>query len=493
MSPIAVGGATSTAGAVLADCHECRTGDLESLERARFFPRQLVGPDDLTADQRYFREKHRRHNRLLHGWGIVCGVRVRAVDRCKVAVEAGYVLGPYGDEIVVPAEVTVDVCREDLDGFAVCGPADRWCSDVRAERPSDQPLYLAIRACERPVRPVRVLSCGCGCDDSECEYSRTREGYAIKVLTELPDGYKTPMTPPGAAGLVAALSCTTGRRGACPPCPKEPWVILADLAIDGDESVLVQCDPHRRYVVSFAEYWFACGGKEGVRPTLFHAMLGEAPASAAGAYALVAEDLPSDRPPAASVAVRLADRWVTVPASFEVKRDDTYGTLLAREGAKAYGDPATGDSYTLSELYAAAGVDPAAPVGSVTEALAPLEGRRLDIEGLRVVHAGLNELLDSRGVDRLRAEHADLPAAAPSLPAVELTGVAPGSPLGGALADTTIADVAGQDRDAFVAKAAEGVAEGQRDAVRRQAAEVHAAATRVARLAAGWHGDEAPG
>ena len=26
-----------------------------SLERTRFFPRQLVGPDDLTQDQRYFR------------------------------------------------------------------------------------------------------------------------------------------------------------------------------------------------------------------------------------------------------------------------------------------------------------------------------------------------------------------------------------------------------------------------------------------------------
>ncbi|HEY7619990.1 MAG TPA: hypothetical protein VH834_09465 [Solirubrobacteraceae bacterium] len=463
---------------------------IDTLERARFFARQLVGPDDLTADQRYFREKHRRHNRLLHGWGIVCGVRVRAVDRCKVAVEAGYVLGPYGDEILVPEEVTVDVCKEDLDGFAVCGPADPWCSDVRPERPSDQPLFLAIRACERETRPVRVVSCGCGCDDSECEYSRIRDGYAIKVLTDLPDGYTTPMTPPGAAGLLGALSCTLGRRGACPACPTDPWVILADLVIDGDENVQVSCDPHRRYVVSFAEYWFACGAKEGLSPNLLHVMLGERPTGKE--YALVAEDAPADRPPAASVAVRLADRWVSMPATFEVKRGDTYGSLLAREGARTYGDPATGDSYTLSELYAAAGVDPAAPVGSVTEALAPLEGRSLDVEGLRVVQSGLRELLDRRGAERLHAEHADLPAAAGSLPAVELTGVAAKSPLGGALADATIADVAGQDRDAFVEKVAEGVPDRQRAAVRRQAAEVHAAATRVARLAAGWHAGEQP-
>src|SRR4029079_15011016 len=36
--------------------------DAAALERTRFFPRQLVGPDDFTTDQRYFRDKHRRHN-----------------------------------------------------------------------------------------------------------------------------------------------------------------------------------------------------------------------------------------------------------------------------------------------------------------------------------------------------------------------------------------------------------------------------------------------
>ena len=42
-------------------------GNVPSLERTRFFPRQLVTPDDLTQDQIYFRDTHRRHNRMLHG------------------------------------------------------------------------------------------------------------------------------------------------------------------------------------------------------------------------------------------------------------------------------------------------------------------------------------------------------------------------------------------------------------------------------------------
>src|SRR3954467_14225095 len=88
-------------------------------ERTRYFPRQLVAAADLTQDQIYFREKSRRHNRLLHGWGIVCGVEVRASKAPgSVDVNAGYVLGPLGDEIVVDEMVTVDLTRQNLDGDA---------------------------------------------------------------------------------------------------------------------------------------------------------------------------------------------------------------------------------------------------------------------------------------------------------------------------------------------------------------------------------------
>jgi hypothetical protein len=106
-------------------------------ERTRFFPRQLITPDDMTQDQLYFREKSRRHNRMLHGWGVVCGAWVRPGEGdCEVIVEPGYVLGPYGDEIVIDDEITIDLCREDPDGNAIspCGDVDPWCSDVRISR-----------------------------------------------------------------------------------------------------------------------------------------------------------------------------------------------------------------------------------------------------------------------------------------------------------------------------------------------------------------------
>src|SRR5688500_6283212 len=90
----------------------CASSTLRGLERTRFFPRQLVTPDDLTQDQDYFREKLRRHNRLLHGWGVLCGACVRrGRGTCEAVIDPGVILGPFGDEIVIDRAVTIDVCR----------------------------------------------------------------------------------------------------------------------------------------------------------------------------------------------------------------------------------------------------------------------------------------------------------------------------------------------------------------------------------------------
>ena len=48
------------------------------------------------------RELIRRHNRMLHGCGVVSGCLVRATEAdWTVRIEPGYALGPQGDEIIV--------------------------------------------------------------------------------------------------------------------------------------------------------------------------------------------------------------------------------------------------------------------------------------------------------------------------------------------------------------------------------------------------------
>ena len=180
-----------------------------TLQRPRYFPRQLITPEEMNLEATYFRDRMRRHNRLLHGWGVVCGAAVCPVprtasdgawydvqplsehkasyDECapcdgwepwKVVVTPGYILGPYGDEIVIAAPVTVDLrrrCTPGLSGADSCRSPDPWCSDVTAPG-ADSPLFVAVRYEEVMSRPVRIPAAGCGCEDLECDYSRWCDG-----------------------------------------------------------------------------------------------------------------------------------------------------------------------------------------------------------------------------------------------------------------------------------------------------------------------------
>jgi hypothetical protein len=259
-------------------------------ERTRYYPRQLVSAADLTQDQLYFREKSRRHNRLLHGWGIVCGAEVRVSTQpgC-VDVNAGYILGPYGDEIVIDDIVTVDLSARNADGDATngCVPPDPWCAEVKVAPPANQPIYLAVAYTEYPCVPVQTVTsgCGCGCEETACEYSRWRDSYRIRVLDTLPGTYPAPMTPPSP---LIAFNCRSGFEATnaylaqqlqinqpanpnppqgnipalcecpqCSPCPTSPWVILADITVKPDQ-IIVDCNSHRRYVASFRDFFYMC-------------------------------------------------------------------------------------------------------------------------------------------------------------------------------------------------------------------------------------------
>jgi hypothetical protein len=208
----------------LAGCLETDGG---TLERVRYFPRQLLTADDLTADSEYFREKMRRHNRHLHGWGTVCGLAVSAAPTAelpwRVRISAGYALGPYGDEIYVAKPLTLDLAR--------CGPGAVTdpCAPEHLHKPSSTvggAIFVAIKYAECLSRPVRALSAGCGCEDEACEYSRVRDSFQIECLAELPASHQ-----PQPDGLSLCDLINLKQLPVCPPCPAEPWVILAKITL----------------------------------------------------------------------------------------------------------------------------------------------------------------------------------------------------------------------------------------------------------------------
>jgi hypothetical protein len=211
----------------------------EQLERVRYFPRQLLTADDMRAEQEYFREKHRRHNRYLHGWGVVCGLAVEPVKDAKTwtaRVYPGYAVAPQGDEILI------DDCRDvDLKLGATPDPCTvRWpcppVGDMPGRRDGLATIYIAVRYAECFSRPVRVHPAGCGCDESACEYSRVRDSYEIKVLWKLPDSHVNAAKDDKAwCDVVKQMPPEMRRHPSlfpvppCPECVLEPWVVIATV------------------------------------------------------------------------------------------------------------------------------------------------------------------------------------------------------------------------------------------------------------------------
>jgi hypothetical protein len=196
----------------------------------------------MTLEQEYFRSKLRLHNRMLHELGIVCGAKVEILKKPNadkveepvpwhVVIRPGYILGPYGDEIVIDCDRPFDLRSQSLIGVTgepCVEEPDPWCSDVHDTRTNGD-LFLAVRYKEVMTRPVRVQPTGCGCNDSACEYSRWRDGYEFKVLRG-PRNFQEPADNPEL----------------CPPCPDDPWVLLAKITVDGDGNVGIDMSVARR-------------------------------------------------------------------------------------------------------------------------------------------------------------------------------------------------------------------------------------------------------
>jgi hypothetical protein len=203
----------------VADCFQA--GGVK-LERVKFFQRQLLTVDDMVTDQDYFRQKMRRHNRFLHGWGVVCGLEVTPapIDGAplRVRISEGYALGPFGDEIYVGEPVFLDLGK--------CGPHDKTdpCNPGRATGTgfTGGTVYVAIEYAECFAQPIRSLPAGFGCDDDGCEYSRIRDSFDLACLPSMP-----PIDPP-----VSICELLRSRKTApCPPCPSSPWVVLAAVIL----------------------------------------------------------------------------------------------------------------------------------------------------------------------------------------------------------------------------------------------------------------------
>jgi hypothetical protein len=158
------------------------------LKRVHYFTGQLLTAADLAAEQEYFLERARRHNRCCHGWGVVCGLDLD-VDEAQVTVAPGMAFDCYGNEIILQRPTTMP---------------------LPAGQPA-QSLYVVIHYEECETDPVPSVGAPSRSDTELEQYSRITEGFQLKLEVEDP-----------AHGHVR-------RKGRCQPCGTPHGVSLGLL------------------------------------------------------------------------------------------------------------------------------------------------------------------------------------------------------------------------------------------------------------------------
>jgi hypothetical protein len=88
------------------------TSEVQALKRPRYFDGKLITAADLQLEQQYFRQKSKLHNRSLHGFGIISGLKVR-VNKGQVVVELGLALDCEGNELVIETAQSIIPSKTD--------------------------------------------------------------------------------------------------------------------------------------------------------------------------------------------------------------------------------------------------------------------------------------------------------------------------------------------------------------------------------------------
>ncbi|HYN44637.1 MAG TPA: hypothetical protein VER35_01430 [Candidatus Limnocylindrales bacterium] len=152
-------------------------GICEIPKRNNYYIGKLMTVRDFNAEQDYFNEKRWLINRMVHGWGVVCGLDIEPIEgeADKVTVKPGLAIDCCGREILVckPQEVSLK-------------PEEKECHKENNAQQNDNNTYaICLKFKECRTEPVPFPSSAC--DQKERgEFNYIRDWFEIKVIP-LPD------------------------------------------------------------------------------------------------------------------------------------------------------------------------------------------------------------------------------------------------------------------------------------------------------------------
>lgn len=256
--------------------------DYNNFKRVHFFHGMLLTEKDFKDEQKYHMKKRKLINRMLHGWGVVCGLKITPenVESSKIIIQPGLALDCAGNEILVCEPYELDVVK--IIGSCFTSKqeqADQKINQFEGEIPyKKNKWYVVIRYKEIPTDRAHVYFPGGGCEEKVCEHSRMREGYCIDLVEDVScpeplnkkDG---PCEKQKNRKDIREFLCEELIMPCETCCCDNPEVVLGSITFNGNiysdtkiNTDMINNWDCRRYVITFGllQHWMRCFAPEKI-------------------------------------------------------------------------------------------------------------------------------------------------------------------------------------------------------------------------------------
>lgn len=147
----------------------------KTFERNNYYFGKLMRAQDFQTEQSYFNEKRWLINRMVHGWGVVCGLDVEIVsgngnEKDKIKIEPGLAIDCFGREILVCEPQFIPIIPEASE-----------CDNNQTQQSEEKKYAVCLKFKECKTDSFTV-SYG-ACDQKEkCQFNHRKDWFEIKVV-----------------------------------------------------------------------------------------------------------------------------------------------------------------------------------------------------------------------------------------------------------------------------------------------------------------------
>lgn len=215
------------------DKKRCGICDIPYFERNNYYYGKLMTVRDFFQEQCYFNEKRWLINRMVGGWGVVCGLDVKPKEgeTDKVIVTPGLAIDCCGREVLVCEEQKVPLIPEECECY-------KEQKKHKEQEQGEKKLVICLEFYECKTEPINLPAIACD-QKEKGEFNSIRDSFKIRVVPasevdiDDPCIHLCPLEHKDE--IVHHYLCEKLKEGCC-ECPERPCLVLAEVTFIPSQS-----------------------------------------------------------------------------------------------------------------------------------------------------------------------------------------------------------------------------------------------------------------